>query len=66
LGNEYVQQLASKVGISPDRAGSMLAGILPVIVDKLTPNGQLPASSGGGCWMRPWVSLKEASVAIYL
>ena len=47
LGNEYVQQLASKVGLTPDRAGSVLAGLLPVIVDKLTPNGQLPAASGG-------------------
>jgi uncharacterized protein YidB (DUF937 family) len=47
LGNEYVQQLASKVGLSPDRAGSALAGLLPVIVDKLTPNGHLPAAGGG-------------------
>jgi uncharacterized protein YidB (DUF937 family) len=48
LGNEYVQQLAAKVGLSPGSAGSALAGLLPVIVDKLTPNGQLPAASGGG------------------
>lgn len=48
LGNEYVQQLAAKVGISPDSAGSTLAGLLPLIVDKLTPNGQLPAATSGG------------------
>ena len=48
LGNEYVQQLAAKAGISPDNAGSVLAGLLPVIVDKLTPNGQLSAGSGSG------------------
>jgi uncharacterized protein YidB (DUF937 family) len=47
LGNEYVQQLATKVGLSPDNAGSALAGLLPLIVDKLTPNGQLPAAGGG-------------------
>ena len=43
--NDYVQQLAAKVGLSSDKAGSMLAGLLPLIVDKLTPNGQLPAAS---------------------
>lgn len=47
LGNEYVQQIAAKAGISPDSAGSALAGLLPLIVDKLTPNGQLPADGGG-------------------
>ena len=47
LGNEYVQQIAAKAGISPDNAGSALAGLLPLIVDKLTPNGQLPAAGGG-------------------
>lgn len=46
LGSEYVQQLAAKVGISPDVAGSALAGLLPIIVDKLTPNGQMPAAGG--------------------
>jgi uncharacterized protein YidB (DUF937 family) len=47
LGNEYVQQIAAKAGISSDNAGSVLAGLLPLIVDKLTPNGQLPAAGGG-------------------
>ena len=47
LGSNYVQQLAAKAGISPDIAGSALSALLPIIVDKLTPNGQLPASGGG-------------------
>ncbi len=47
LGNDLVHQIATKVGISPDSTGSMLAGLLPIIVDKLTPNGQLPSASGG-------------------
>lgn len=42
LGNEQVQQLAAKLGISPDMAKSKLAEYLPMIVDKLTPNGQVP------------------------
>jgi uncharacterized protein YidB (DUF937 family) len=46
LGSEQVKQLAAKVGISPDVAGSKLAEILPVVVDKLTPDGKIP--EGGG------------------
>ena len=45
LGNEQVQQIAAKVGISPDAAKSKLAEFLPMIVDKLTPNGQVPQQS---------------------
>lgn len=46
LGNEQVQQFAAKAGISPDLASSKLAELLPLIVDKLTPNGQIPQQSG--------------------
>jgi uncharacterized protein YidB (DUF937 family) len=42
LGSAQVQQLAAKVGISPEAASSQLSQLLPTIVDKLTPNGQLP------------------------
>lgn len=42
LGSDVVQQLAAKAGISPDSAGSSLAQLLPTLVDKLTPNGQVP------------------------
>jgi uncharacterized protein YidB (DUF937 family) len=45
LGSMQVQQLAAKVGISPEAASSQLAQLLPTIVDKLTPNGQVPAQS---------------------
>jgi uncharacterized protein YidB (DUF937 family) len=45
LGNERVQQLAAKAGISPDVATSMLSQLLPTLVDKLTPNGQVPEHS---------------------
>ena len=38
-----VKALAAKAGISPDVAGSAIAQLLPGIVDKLTPNGQVPA-----------------------
>jgi uncharacterized protein YidB (DUF937 family) len=46
LGSEQVQQLATKMGISPDLASSKLAELLPAVVDKLTPDGKIP--EGGG------------------
>jgi uncharacterized protein YidB (DUF937 family) len=45
LGSEQVQQLAAKAGISPEVAGSALAQLLPTLIDKLTPNGQVPQHS---------------------
>jgi uncharacterized protein YidB (DUF937 family) len=45
LGDEQVQQVAAKLGVSPDVAKTKLAEFLPMIVDKLTPNGQVPQQS---------------------
>lgn len=42
LGNEQVAAIASKLGIDPQQAASMVAQHLPDIVNKLTPNGQVP------------------------
>jgi uncharacterized protein YidB (DUF937 family) len=42
LGNDRVKELAAKAGISPDMAGTALSQLLPALVDKLTPNGQVP------------------------
>jgi uncharacterized protein YidB (DUF937 family) len=42
LGSEQVKELAAKAGISPDLASSSLATMLPSLIDKLTPNGQMP------------------------
>jgi len=41
LGSDTVKQLAASAGISPDLAGSSIAQLLPTIVDKLTPSGQV-------------------------
>ena len=46
LGNERVQQFATKAGISPDLASSKLAELLPTVVDKLTPDGKIPDGRG--------------------
>lgn len=45
LGSDQVKQLAAKAGISSDLAGSSLAQLLPSLIDKLTPNGQMPQQS---------------------
>jgi uncharacterized protein YidB (DUF937 family) len=45
LGSGPVQQLAQKLGISPEQASSTLSQLLPVVVDKLSPNGALPEQS---------------------
>jgi uncharacterized protein YidB (DUF937 family) len=45
LGSEQIQQLAAKVGVSPDVIKSHLAEILPKIVDRLTPDGKVPATA---------------------
>jgi uncharacterized protein YidB (DUF937 family) len=42
LGSGQVQQIAEKLGVSPDEASSGLAEMLPQIVDKLSPEGSLP------------------------
>jgi uncharacterized protein YidB (DUF937 family) len=49
LSCEQVQELAAKAGISPDVVSSHLSQLLPMLVDKLTPNGQVP--QGGGSLM---------------
>ena len=42
LGHGPLGDFAAKAGISPDAASGQLASILPQLVDKLTPQGQMP------------------------
>ena len=42
LGSERVQQMAAKVGISPEMLSGQLAKLLPQAVDKVTPDGTVP------------------------
>jgi uncharacterized protein YidB (DUF937 family) len=42
LGQEKVQELATKAGVTPEQAADGLAQALPQVLDKLSPNGQLP------------------------
>lgn len=45
LGLERLQQLTEGLGISVDDVKAKLSGILPGLVDKLTPEGKLPDNS---------------------
>jgi len=51
LGSGVVQDLAAKLGISPDDAASHLSALLPGIIDQLTPNGEVPDGGLAGVGM---------------
>ena len=46
LGSGSIGQIAQQLGLSHGDASSNLAQILPQIIDKLTPSGQIPADHG--------------------
>jgi len=43
LGSDFLNQLASKAGVSPDAASAQLSSLLPDVIDKVTPNGKIEA-----------------------
>lgn len=47
LGRDVLSGLANKLGVSSGDIASQLSGILPGLVDKLTPSGQIPADGVG-------------------
>ncbi len=42
LGNGPLGQIAAQLGMNESQAAGGLADLLPQVIDKLTPNGQLP------------------------
>lgn len=44
LHSGALEQVAAKAGIDPSQLTSMMSTLLPHVVDKLTPNGQVPDS----------------------
>lgn len=48
LGSDMLARLAQQLGLSQGEAAGQLSQLLPQVVDKLTPNGQLPDASGFG------------------
>ena len=45
LGQETLGQFAKKAGVPVSEASSLLAGLLPAAIDRLTPDGKVPESS---------------------
>lgn len=45
VGQDRINELANRAGISSAVAGAALSRILPVLVDRLTPHGKLPAAA---------------------
>ena len=48
LPPDLLSQFASKAGVEPSQAGSVLAGVLPKLVDQLSPQGSAPGGSSLG------------------
>lgn len=48
LGSDTVAQIAQRLGVDPAQAAGQLSHLLPEVIDRLTPNGQLPAQAGAG------------------
>ena len=44
LGSDSVSTMARKFGINPQMAGAVLATLLPVVIDHLTPRGRVEQS----------------------
>ena len=44
VGSDALNELASKIGVSPDQASTLLTQVLPHIVNHATPNGETPAT----------------------
>lgn len=45
LGHDTVGQFAAKAGVPVGEAGSLLAGLLPSVIDHLTPEGKVPETN---------------------
>ncbi len=45
LGSDVLSQSASKAGVPHGQAGGLLAQLLPLVVDQLTPQGSVPAAN---------------------
>ncbi|MEU3406338.1 YidB family protein [Streptomyces sp. NPDC006670] len=45
LPDDALRQAAQQAGVSPEEAADQIARQLPQVVDKLTPNGQVPSGS---------------------
>ena len=47
LGGDVISNLSQKLGIDPSHLTAQLTTLLPVLIDKMTPDGQVPQQGGG-------------------
>lgn len=47
LGSDALSGMAGKLGLNPNELATQLSGLLPGLVDQLTPEGQVPAGGLG-------------------
>lgn len=45
LGSDVLKQFAAKAGVPEKDAGGLLAGLLPTVVDHITPEGKMPETN---------------------
>jgi uncharacterized protein YidB (DUF937 family) len=45
LGSDQIKSIANKAGLGADKVQSELSSLIPLIIDKLTPDGKLPESN---------------------
>ena len=48
LGDDVIGELAGQFGLSQDEVSGQLAGVLPEVVNHVTPDGQWPDAGGSG------------------
>jgi uncharacterized protein YidB (DUF937 family) len=60
LGGGKLQEIAAQLGVSTEQVSGGLADLLPQVVDKLTPNGQVP--QGGDLLAQGFDMLKKGGL----
>src|SRR5271166_6360254 len=45
LGSGSIGRIAQQLGINPQQAGTLLAQVVPHLIDHMTPGGQIPANA---------------------
>ncbi|MEY9903831.1 uncharacterized protein YidB (DUF937 family) [Catenulispora sp. MAP12-49] len=70
LGNEQLAKIADQTGVTPEQAAQNISQKLPTLVDKMTPDGQLPdqpvlsgmAAGGGNAASKAGVGDRRSSM----
>ena len=47
LGSDVLGQLGGRLGVDGAQMGNVLAQVLPGLIDRMTPDGQLPQGGAG-------------------